>query len=43
MGTCEVETGTATRVPGTVTDAVTGHGMMLTGSHGADLVSAALF
>ncbi|RPK43440.1 DUF2975 domain-containing protein [Streptomyces sp. ADI93-02] len=40
MDTREVEAETATRVPGTVTDAVTGHGMTLTGTHRADLVFA---
>lgn len=39
--TREVEAGTATRIPGTVTDAVTGHGMTLTGTHRADLVLTA--
>ncbi|MCC9711519.1 DUF2975 domain-containing protein [Streptomyces sp. MNU76] len=38
--TREVEAATATRVPGIVTDAVTGHGMTLTGTHWADLVFA---
>ncbi|GAA1162839.1 hypothetical protein GCM10009654_19410 [Streptomyces hebeiensis] len=38
--TREVEAATATRVPGIVTDAVTGHGMTLTGTHQADLVFA---
>lgn len=40
MDTREVEAETATRVLGTVTDAVTGHGMTLTGTHRADLVFA---
>ncbi|MFH9981815.1 DUF2975 domain-containing protein [Streptomyces sp. NPDC017179] len=40
MDTREVEAETATRVPGTVTDAVAGHGMALTGTHRADLVFA---
>ncbi|PZH16893.1 DUF2975 domain-containing protein [Streptomyces sp. NTH33] len=38
VDTREVETGTATRVPGAVTDAAAGHGMTLTGAHQADLV-----
>ncbi|MCX4862381.1 DUF2975 domain-containing protein (plasmid) [Streptomyces canus] len=38
--TREVEPETPPRVPGTVTDAVTGHGMTLTGTHRADLVFA---
>ncbi|MFD4956258.1 DUF2975 domain-containing protein [Streptomyces sp. NPDC058451] len=40
MDTREVETEAATRVPGTATDAVAGHGMTLAGSHQADLVFA---
>ncbi|MGX4691509.1 DUF2975 domain-containing protein [Streptomyces sp. JNUCC 63] len=40
VDTREVEAETATRVPGTVTDAVAGHGMALTGTHQADLVFA---
>ncbi|GGU47404.1 hypothetical protein [Streptomyces violascens] len=40
MDTCEVEAETATRVPDTVSHAVTGHGMTLTGTHQADLVFA---
>ncbi|MFF0037610.1 DUF2975 domain-containing protein [Streptomyces mirabilis] len=36
----EVKTATTTQVPGTVTDAVAGHGMTLTGTHRADLVFA---
>ncbi|KUO15953.1 DUF2975 domain-containing protein [Streptomyces dysideae] len=40
MDTREVEPETPPRVPGTVTDAVTGHGMTLTGAHRADLVFA---
>lgn len=40
MDTREVEPETAAQVPGTVTDAVTGHGMTLTGTHRADLVFA---
>ncbi|WNZ09652.1 DUF2975 domain-containing protein [Streptomyces sp. 11x1] len=40
MDTREVEPETPPRVPGTVTDAVTGHGMTLTGTHRADLVFA---
>ncbi|MEV6499485.1 DUF2975 domain-containing protein [Streptomyces prunicolor] len=40
VDTREVTPETATRVPGTVTDAVAGHGMTLTGTHRADLVLA---
>ncbi|MFJ1646333.1 DUF2975 domain-containing protein [Streptomyces sp. NPDC088258] len=40
VDTREVEAETATRVPGTVTDAVTGNGMTLTGTRQADLVFA---
>lgn len=40
VDTREVKPETATRVPGTVTDAVAGHGMTLTGTHRADLVLA---
>ncbi|MBK3563085.1 MULTISPECIES: DUF2975 domain-containing protein [unclassified Streptomyces] len=40
VDTREVRTETATRVPGTVTDAVAGHGMTLTGTHRADLAFA---
>ncbi|MER7838350.1 DUF2975 domain-containing protein [Streptomyces sp. NPDC096040] len=40
VDTREVKTETASRVPGTVTDAVAGHGMSLTGAHQADLVFA---
>ncbi|WKV75881.1 DUF2975 domain-containing protein [Streptomyces sp. PCS3-D2] len=40
MDTREVEAATATRVPAIVTDAVTGHGMTLTGTHRAELVFA---
>jgi hypothetical protein len=40
VDTREVKAGTATRVPGSVTDAVAGHGMTLTGTHQADLVFA---
>ncbi|MFG2558896.1 DUF2975 domain-containing protein [Streptomyces sp. NPDC048496] len=40
VDTREVEVETTTRVPGTVTDAVAGHGMTLTGTHQADLVFA---
>jgi hypothetical protein len=40
MDTREVEAETTTQVPGTVTDAVAGHGMTLTGTHQADLVFA---
>lgn len=36
----EVETGAATRAPGTASDVVAGHGMTLTGTHRADLVLA---
>lgn len=38
VDTREIEAETATRVPGTVTDAVASHGMTLTGTHRADLV-----
>ncbi|MBO8186436.1 DUF2975 domain-containing protein [Streptomyces spirodelae] len=38
--TREVEAETAARVPGTVTDAVAGHGMSLSGNHRVDLVFA---
>ncbi|MFE9920222.1 DUF2975 domain-containing protein [Streptomyces sp. NPDC005774] len=38
VDTREIEAETTTRVPGTVTDAVAGHGMTLTGTHRADLV-----
>lgn len=40
VDTREVKPETATRVPGTVTDTVAGHGMTLTGTHRADLVLA---
>ncbi|MEV7952442.1 DUF2975 domain-containing protein [Streptomyces sp. NPDC058316] len=40
LDTREVEAETTTRVPGTVTDAVAGHGMTLTGTRQADLVFA---
>ncbi|MFJ5272183.1 DUF2975 domain-containing protein [Streptomyces sp. NPDC088358] len=40
VDTREVKAETTTRVPGTVTDAVAGHGMTLTGTHRADLVFA---
>ncbi|MDV9172924.1 DUF2975 domain-containing protein [Streptomyces sp. W16] len=40
VDTREVKAETATRVPGTVTDAVAGHGMTLNGTHRADLVFA---
>ena len=40
VDTREVKPETATRIPGTVTDAVAGHGMTLTGTHQADLVIA---
>ncbi|MCM2576910.1 DUF2975 domain-containing protein [Streptomyces meridianus] len=40
MDTREVEAEAATRVPGTMTDAVSGYGMTLTGNHRADLVFA---
>ncbi|MEU5717536.1 DUF2975 domain-containing protein [Streptomyces sp. NPDC020403] len=40
MDTREVGVETAARVPGTVTDAVKGYGMTLTGTHRADLVLA---
>ncbi|WP_112467400.1 DUF2975 domain-containing protein [Streptomyces triticisoli] len=38
--TREVEVGTPTRVPDTMTDTVAGHGMTLAGTHQADLVFA---
>ncbi|MEU1458034.1 DUF2975 domain-containing protein [Streptomyces avermitilis] len=40
VDTREVKAETTTRVPGTVTDAVAGHGMTLTGTHQTDLVFA---
>jgi hypothetical protein len=40
VDTREVKVETATQVPGTVADAVAGHGMTLTGTHQADLVFA---
>ncbi|MGW1158831.1 DUF2975 domain-containing protein [Streptomyces sp. NPDC002513] len=40
VDTREVKTETTSRVPGTVTDAVAGHGMSLTGTHQADLTFA---
>ncbi|MET7485087.1 DUF2975 domain-containing protein [Streptomyces sp. NPDC005538] len=40
VDTREVRAATTTRVAGTVTDAVAGHGMTLTGTHRADLVFA---
>ncbi|MFJ2392317.1 DUF2975 domain-containing protein [Streptomyces sp. NPDC087843] len=40
VDTREVKAETTTRVPGTVTDTVAGHGMTLTGTHRADLVFA---
>jgi len=40
VDTREVKVETTTRVPGTVADAVAGHGMTLAGTHQADLVFA---
>ncbi|MGX9886766.1 DUF2975 domain-containing protein [Streptomyces sp. NPDC002276] len=40
VDTREVRAETATRIPDTVTDAVAGHGMTLTGTHRADLAFA---